>query len=127
MGLLFALVPPYPVAVGAALVTALFVGPLNPILMSVRQERVPIRYRARVFGTLVTLAFIAIPLGQLVGGFMVEWIGVRTVFAFSSVVYMAVVVSMFFTPVLHKMDERPPATTSSGRELPAKADTSAAG
>lgn len=127
LGLLFAMAPPYPVAVGAALVMGLFVGPLNPILMSVRQERVPIRYRARVFGTLVTLAFIAIPLGQLVGGFMVEWLGVRTVFAFSSVVYMAVVVSMFFTPVLHKMDERPPATTSSERELPANADTSAAG
>lgn len=112
LGLLFAMAPPYPVAVATALVMGLFAGPLNPILMSVRQERVPIRYRARVFGTLMTLAFIAIPLGQLVGGLMVEWLGVRTVFALASAIYMTVVGSMFFTPVLREMDERPTPTPS---------------
>lgn len=107
LGFLFSLAPPYPVAVAIALVVGIFAGPLNPILMSVRQERVPVRYRARVFGTLMTLAFIAIPLGQLVGGMMVEWLGVRPVFAIVSAVYSAVVVSMFFSPILREMDERP--------------------
>lgn len=107
LGLVFAMVPPYPVAIAAALVMGVFAGPLNPILMSIRQERVPIRYRARVFGTLVTLAFIAIPLGQLVGGFAVDWLGVRAVFALVSTIYITVVVSMFFTPVLREMDRQP--------------------
>lgn len=80
--------------------------------MSIRQERVPIRYRARVFGTLTTLAFIAIPLGQLAGGYVVEWVGVRGSFAISSSVLIMVVATMFFTPVLHQMDERPVARTS---------------
>src|SRR5690606_14668870 len=61
LGFLLSLAPPYSVAVAIAFVVGIFGGPLNPILMSVRQERVPIRYRARVFGTLMTLAFIAIP------------------------------------------------------------------
>jgi hypothetical protein len=46
-------------------------------VMPIRQERVPIAYRARVFGALTTLSFIAIPLGQLLGGYVVEWIGVQ--------------------------------------------------
>ncbi len=107
LGFLLSLAPPYSVAVAIAFVVGIFGGPLNPILMSVRQERVPIRYRARVFGTLMTLAFIAIPLGQLVGGFMVEWLGVRPVFALVSLVYGLAIASMFFSPVLHEMDQRP--------------------
>jgi MFS family permease len=126
LGLVFAMAPPYPVAVAASLVMGLFAGPLNPILMSVRQERVPIRYRARVFGTLMTLAFIAIPLGQLGGGYMVEWFGVQAVFAGVAVVYIAVVVSMFFTPVLHEMDERPVDSGGGGKISPASPEASSA-
>jgi MFS family permease len=107
VGLLLSLVPPFPLAVLVIFVMGIFAGPLNPILMSVRQERVPIQYRARVFGTLTTLAFIAIPLGQLAGGYAVERLGVRPVFALVSVVYIAAVVSMFFSPVLREMDDRP--------------------
>lgn len=106
-GLLIAAVPPYPVIVGIAVVMGLFAGPINPILMSLRQERVPARYRARVFGSLTAIAFIAIPLGQLLGGSLVEWLGVRTTFAGVSVIYFVLVASFFFTPVLREMDEHP--------------------
>jgi MFS family permease len=105
LGMVLALAPPYPVAVGAVMATGLAGGPLNPILMSVRQERVPLRYRARVFGTLMTLSFIAIPLGQLVGGYVVEWIGVRASLAAVSSALIVVVVSLHFNPVLREMDE----------------------
>ncbi|HWV36635.1 MAG TPA: MFS transporter [Thermomicrobiales bacterium] len=106
-GLIISTVPPYPVVVGIAVVMGLFAGPINPILMSVRQERVPVQYRARVFGSLTAIAFIAIPLGQLLGGSLVEWFGVRPVFAGVSIVYTLLVVSFFFTPALREMDERP--------------------
>lgn len=106
-GLVIATVPPYPVVVGVAVVMGLFAGPINPILMSLRQERVPAQYRARVFGSLTAIAFIAIPLGQLLGGSLVEWLGVRTMFAGVSVAYIVLVLSFFFTPVLREMDERP--------------------
>lgn len=124
MGLVLALAPPYPVVVAAVAVMGFFAGPLNPILMSLRQERVPLPYRARVFGTLTTLAFIAIPLGQLVGGFMVEWLGVRPVFALVSAISIAVVASMFFTPVLREMNERPVLEHLGPAHLPAHGEKS---
>lgn len=105
-GLVLAMVPPYPVAVGVAAVMGFFAGPINPILMSIRQERVPVQYRARVFGSLTAVAFIAIPIGQLLGGTLVEWLGVRSVFAGVSVIYIALVGSFFFTPALREMDIR---------------------
>ena len=99
--------PPYPVLLGTMLVLGLVLAPLNPILMSIRQERVPVQYRARVFGTTTAIAFIAIPLGQLAGGYLIEWIGVQPFILMVSLIYLAIVVSFFFNPVLYEMD-RPP-------------------
>jgi MFS family permease len=107
MFLVIATAPPYPLAVSAMLVMGLAGGPLNPILMSIRQERVPMPYRARVFGTTTAIAFIAIPLGQLAGGYLIEWLGVQTVIAGSAAIYLGVVVSFLFNPVLREMDQRP--------------------
>ncbi|MCC6790815.1 MAG: MFS transporter [Thermomicrobiales bacterium] len=105
--LVLASAPAYPVAVGAMVVMGLAGGPLNPILMSIRQEIVPMAYRARVFGTLVAIAFVAIPLGQLAGGYLIEWLGVQAVIAGVAVVYLLAVLSMLLNPVLHEMDHRP--------------------
>lgn len=104
--------PPYAVAVAAMLLMGFAAGPLNPILMSIRQERVPMPYRARVFGTMTAIAFVAIPLGQLAGGYLIEWLGVRTVIAAVAVIYLITVVSFIFNPVLQEMDQRPSVDSS---------------
>lgn len=104
---LVASAPMFPIAVGTMFTMGLLAGPLNPILMSIRQERVPIAYRARVFGTLTTLSFIAIPLGQLLGGYVVEWIGVQMSLMIVAVSYSGVVLTFLVNPVLREMDERP--------------------
>lgn len=113
VGLVLAMAPPYPVAVTAMLVFGLAAGPLNPILMSIRQERVPVQYRARVFGTTTAIAFVAIPLGQLTGGYLIEWMGVQPFIAMKSAIYLLAVASFAFNPVLHEMDERPVVSTAS--------------
>jgi MFS family permease len=99
--------PPYPVAVGVMIIMGLAGGPPNPILMSIRQEQVPLPSRARVFGTTTAIAFVAIPFGQLAGGYLSEWLGVQTAIAAVAVIYLAVVVSLAFNPVLQEMDRRP--------------------
>jgi MFS family permease len=99
-------VPPFPVTMGAMIVMGLAAGPLNPILMSIRQEIVPIASRARVFGTMTSIAFVAIPFGQLMGGYVIEWLGVRTLMTAVAVIYLATVISFLFNPVLHEMDRR---------------------
>lgn len=107
MYLVVATAPPYPIAVGAMFIVGLAGGPLNPMLMSIRQERVPLSHRARVGGTLTALAFVAIPLGQLVSGYLVEWWGVRPVIAIVALLYLTVVASFLVNPVLHEMDQHP--------------------
>ena len=104
---LLAMAPPFPLAVAAMLVMGLAGGPLNPILMSVRQERVPIPSRARVFGTTTAIAFVAIPFGQLIGGFLIEWLGVQAVIGGVAVIYLTVVATFLFNPVLREMDQKP--------------------
>jgi MFS family permease len=106
-GIVIALAPPYPVLVITMALMGLAVAPINPILMSIRQERVPMAYRARVFGTFTAIAFVAIPLGQLAGGYLIEWLGVRTFLAAVAAVYLVTVISFVFDPVLHEMDHSP--------------------
>jgi len=102
--LIISAAPPYPIALATMFVMGLAGGPLNPILMSIRQERVPLSYRARVFGTTTAISFVAIPLGQLSGGFLIEWVGVQAILAAVAVIYITVVLSFFLNPVLREMD-----------------------
>lgn len=97
--------PPFGLAIAAMVLMGLASGPLNPILMSVRQERVPLQYRARVFSTMTAIAYVSIPLGQLLGGFAIEWFGVQAVTGVIAIVYLLAVGSFTFSPVIRQMDE----------------------
>jgi MFS family permease len=116
--LVLSLAPAYPVAVAIMFLMGLAGGPLNPILMSIRQERVPLPFRARVFGTTTAIAFVAIPFGQLVGGYMVEWLGVQVVIAAVAIAYLAVVLTFAVNPVLREMDRQPGRATPGQAALP---------
>jgi MFS family permease len=107
-----AMAPPYPVAVAVMVIMGLAGGPPNPILMSIRQEQVPLPSRARVFGTTTAVALVAIPFGQLAGGYLSAWLGVQTAIAAVAIIYLTVVVSFLFNPVLREMDARPEAVPS---------------
>lgn len=54
-------------------------GSLNPMIMTVLQERVPAEYRARVFGAIVGITLTAAPLGVLLAGFGLATVSLRTV------------------------------------------------
>jgi len=98
-------VPPFWLAVAAMLTMGLVGSPLNPILMSIRQERVPLQYRGRVFSSMTALAYISIPLGQLLGGFAVEWFGVQAVMMAIAIAYLSTVAVFSFSPVIRQMDD----------------------
>ncbi len=107
MSLLVSAAPPFAAVVAAFVVAGFASAPVNPIMMSIRQERVPIQYRARVFGTTRAIAFAAIPLGQLAGGYMIEWMGVQPFIALVAGIYLAVTATFLITPVLREMDVKP--------------------
>jgi MFS family permease len=102
--LVLAFAPPFPILLATVLLGGIAAGPLNPILMTVRQEQVPLASRARVFGTTTAIAFVAMPFGQVIGGFTVEWIGVRAAIGLIAACYFAAVVVMAMNPVLRGMD-----------------------
>jgi MFS family permease len=102
MGLAFT--PMFAVALVLMLIMGFVGGPLNPILMSVRQERVPVEVRAKVFGTFTSIGFVAIPLGQLLGGYLIEWVGVTTYILGVALIYIGISFSFAFIPTLRQMN-----------------------
>jgi len=79
-------------------------GPLNPILSAVEFERVPEGLRGRVFGAIQAAAWMAMPLGFLAGGFLIEAIGLRWTFLITSGCYLATTLSMLVNPAFHDMN-----------------------
>ncbi|HEY7599546.1 MAG TPA: MFS transporter, partial [Candidatus Limnocylindrales bacterium] len=73
---ILAVSPPFALAVAAAAVVGLAAGPINPILSTVMFERVPADMRGRVIGPLTAGAWVAMPLGMLMAGFVSEEFGV---------------------------------------------------
>jgi predicted MFS family arabinose efflux permease len=79
-------------------------GPLNPILMTVRQERVPAELRGRVFGTFGAIAYLAIPAGMLVGGVMISALGEARTLVVMGSLYMVLTVTMVWNRALNGME-----------------------
>jgi MFS family permease len=101
-----ATMPSLPFALLALGVVGLVAGPLNPLIFTVTAEVVPAHLRGRVFGAVRAGAWAAIPLGILLGGALVEAVGVATTFLAIGVCYAAVVGYGFFNPAFRRLDER---------------------
>jgi membrane protein implicated in regulation of membrane protease activity len=74
--------------------------------------------RGRVFGTFTALAWMAIPAGMLVGGFMLDAFGLRPSLIVIGIAYLLVTGSMLWNRSLRGMDRRPDAVESGDRPHP---------
>ena len=81
-------------------------GPLNPVIDTVFFERVPDGMRARVLGVTQAAAWIAMPLGVLVAGAVIDVVGLRTTLVAVGALYLAVTLSATAVPALRRLDER---------------------
>jgi MFS family permease len=104
--LALATLPTLPVALVALAVVGLAAGPLNPLIFTIVAELTPIELRGRVFGAVRAGAWASIPLGILVGGVLVEAIGVAATFLTIGVSYAALVAYGFVNPAFRQMDRR---------------------
>jgi MFS family permease len=102
--------PPVMGAAGALLTLGIGSGIINPLVMTVFQERVPAEFRARVFGAVIALAMVAAPAGVLVIGPLVEAVGVQPVIAGIAGMMLLVSVSTFINPAFREMDSVRPQT-----------------
>lgn len=112
----FALVPPLWALIVIALIAGLGAGPINPIISTVSYERIPAHYRGRVLGTLTAVAYVAMPLGTVLGGFALEWMDIRVLMIALGILYVVTLLAAMFTPAVRQMDDRHPAALASESE-----------
>ncbi|MFL5801345.1 MAG: MFS transporter [Roseiflexaceae bacterium] len=100
------LTPPVPVVIAVLFVSGIVGGPLNPLSVTVRQERIPPELRGRVFSTFSAIAMVSSPFGIALAGLLTEQRGLPfTLLALASC-YTIVSVGMLFVPALRELDAR---------------------
>jgi hypothetical protein len=70
-------------------------------------ERVPADMRGRVIGPLTAGAWVAMPVGMLMAGFVSEEFGVIATLIGIAAAYLVVTASIFINPAMREMDRRP--------------------
>jgi len=100
---LLALTPPLWITTAALALTGFWLAPINPLVGTVMQERVPAELRARVFGAVVATASLASPLGALIGGGLVAGVGVTAVVAAITGGLLLLAVIMVLSPALYDL------------------------
>lgn len=94
-----------PVIGGAYAAIGFIGGPLNPLSVTVRHERIPAELRGRVFATFSALALAIAPLGVVATGFLIErWGFSPTVLTLAAGAQLTGV-GMLFVPALRKLDQ----------------------
>jgi MFS family permease len=104
---------PYAVLAVGGLLMGVISGPINPLMVTVRMERIPPHLRGRVFATFSGLAGAATPLGMVFNGWLIDTAGASRGILIISTFATVVVTILWLLPGLHAMNED---TTASVRE-----------
>ncbi len=102
-----ALLPPIPVFVTAGFLLGVGWGPLEPMLNSLVQTRVPAHVQGRVYGVQMSLFYAAPPTGMLVVGVAVEAWGVQAVYAAVGALLAGMALLTAALPSLRGLDRDP--------------------
>ena len=94
-----------PATVAALVLAGLALGPGNPIIYTVTQERTPGSLLGRITGTQLALSNAAVPLGVVLTGYLVDAVGLRFVLVASAVAILAVALFVALSPALASMNE----------------------
>lgn len=102
----YVLYPPVWILIVVTLVCSIGAGPLNPIIGAIEFERIPAQMRGRVFGAITAGAWIAMPLGMLLGGVLTERLGTFVMLIGMAIAYFITTGSMAFIPAMKEMDRK---------------------
>ena len=106
--------PGQPIVTLGAIVTGVAAGPINPLIRTVIQERVPPIMRARILGTVSAGAYIAAPLSMALSGWVIEWIGLRGTLFIYAASYLVLTLVLQFNSAIRKMNVPGPFAPKSG-------------
>jgi MFS family permease len=107
----YALYPPIWVLVVVTLITSMGAGPLNPIIGAIEFERIPAHMRGRVFGAITAGAWIAMPLGMLLGGILTDQLGTFIMMIGLGITFLITTLSMAFIPAMKEMNRKSQASS----------------
>ncbi|MER5811658.1 MFS transporter [Streptomyces sp. NPDC002033] len=116
---------PLPLAVVMAL-SGLGAGVLNPILSTVIYELVPEELRSRVSGVTTAGCELAMPLGGLAAGLLVDALGIAHALLAFGAVYLAATLTPLLFPAWRGLDRPPPPQPLSRTEPPRSGSAPAA-
>ena len=85
-------------------VCGLAAGVLNPIIGTEMVRLVPERLRSRVFGAVTSGVLVAVPMGGLLGGYVVQYAGLTTGMAAVSAVYLLTTLSPLVLPAFRQWE-----------------------
>lgn len=102
----FAFVPPWWVVALAIIVGAIALEPVNPLWNSIQQERVPPGMRGRVFGVVSAIQVSTLPIGIMMYGFLLDWIGLQATLVFFVIANLLVPIAFILNPYLKHLDRR---------------------
>jgi len=95
--------------VAAAMITGGFViGPINPLAVTVRHERIPPELRGRVFATFSAIALAVGPFGVLLAGWLIDAIGFSPTLLLLAIGAQLVGLGMLFVPAFGELDAATP-------------------
>jgi len=104
-GIGMALLPPFLILLAAATLAGLFYGPVGPLENLMIQHRTPGVLRGRVVGLLTSAAYVAGPIGYLLSGPLVQYLGLQPTLLLMAGGLTAVGVCSWFLPSLRHMDD----------------------
>jgi MFS family permease len=87
-------------------------GPVNPLIDTVSYERIPIGLRGRVLSALGGVAWMAMPLGVLAGGFVLDHASLRINVIIVGASYVAAAGTIWLSSAMRAMDAEPAETAS---------------
>lgn len=96
------------VVYAVAFIAGFSIAGINPVLAAVQYERVPDEMRARVLGISLAIAWGGIPLGALLGGWSVQWLGLTESWLLFGLLYLAATLAPFVLPEWREMDRTAP-------------------
>lgn len=96
--------PPLWVLLAAGFLGGLLAGPLQPLFNVAFQVRTPEGLRPRVYGLAMAASLIAVPLGALMIGPMIEWLGVITALIILASLVTVLCLAMPFVRVYREID-----------------------
>ena len=98
------LAPSLPVLLVVLALGGAAMGPINPLMVTIRHERSPAHLRGRVFSTYSAIALAVQPIGVLATGVLIERLGLRPTVILIAIGLQTVALAMIFIPAFRSMD-----------------------